>query len=167
MKTLKMKKKFLQMVMVIKQIWSSLKNFVSNLQFISKPDYWLMNYPFDKEWDDELNSLLTNYPFTDIGDYHAKLGSTNIWIRNHPYASFRKSASGSYRPSRLTILKAKKLLDRQIELMKGDVNFDRLISNVSHPFTDQVDITYRPFLYEPHKTTGSIRVEIKNTFKKK
>ena len=77
-----------------------------------------MNHPYDKDWDNEFNMLLVEHTFSDIDEHTAKLGDTKIWIANYPYACFRKRTAGTYtiyvrkRPSRLTILRAKKLLDR-------------------------------------------------------
>ena len=48
---------------------------------------------------------------SNIGDYTSKLGDTEIWITNYPFACFRKRYVNK-RPSRLTILRAKKQFDR-------------------------------------------------------
>tara|TARA_R110002020_G_scaffold113236_2_gene260262 strand:- start:7496 stop:7933 length:438 start_codon:yes stop_codon:yes gene_type:complete len=88
-----------------------MKDFFRNLQFIFKPNFWFMNDPYDKDWDDEFNVLLDEHTFSNIDEYTAKLGDTKIWISNYPFACFKKGFVNK-RPSRLTILRAKKLLDR-------------------------------------------------------
>ena len=70
-----------------------------------------MNDPYDKDWDNEFNVLLDEHTFSNIDEYTTKLGDTTIWIANYPFACFRKRYVNK-RPSRLTILRAKKLLDR-------------------------------------------------------
>lgn len=75
------------------------------------PDYWMMNYPYSEQWDKELNELMDKYPFRYISDFDAKLGAQEIWIENHPYASFRPD-SRPICPSRMTIVRAKRKLDR-------------------------------------------------------
>lgn len=95
-----------------------MKDFFRNLQFIFRPKFWLMNDPYDKDWDNEFNVLLDEHTFSNIDEHTAKLGDTRIWIANYPFACFKKYENSRYlynlgkRPSRLTILRAKKLLDR-------------------------------------------------------
>jgi hypothetical protein len=88
-----------------------MKDFFRNLQFIFRPKFWLMNDRYDKDWDNEFNMLLDEHTFSNIGDYTSKLGDTEIWITNYPFACFRKRYINK-RPSRLTILRAKKQFDR-------------------------------------------------------
>ena len=87
-----------------------MKDFFRNLQFIFRPNFWLMNDPYDKDWDNEFNMLLDEHTFSNIGEYTAKLGDTKIWISNYPFDCFRKRYVNK-RPSRLTILRAKKLIE--------------------------------------------------------
>jgi|GEM_PF-2800259 hypothetical protein len=89
-----------------------MKDFIKNLQFIFRPSFWLMLIPFNKQWDDKLNELLNNHKFTNIDHHNADLGNARIWIENYPYCCFwlRKGIQ-RYRPSRLTILRAKKILN--------------------------------------------------------
>ena len=93
-----------------------MKDFLRNLQFIFRPKFWTMHCQYDKDWDVEFNRLLDEHTFSGIGECTAKLGDTKIWITNHPYASFCPSSlppiDSSSRPSRLTILRAKKQFDR-------------------------------------------------------
>lgn len=86
-----------------------MKNWILSLQFIFKPNYWLMNYPYSKYHDEALNYLLDRYDFTEITHYKARLGEYEIWIENHPYASMliaNFSGFENTRPSRLTIQRA-------------------------------------------------------------
>jgi len=87
-----------------------MENFFRNLQFMFRPKFWPMNYPYDKDWDVEFNRLLDEHTFSNIDDYTSKLGDTEIWVTNYPYACFRNKLNK--RPSRLTILRAKKQFDR-------------------------------------------------------
>jgi hypothetical protein len=88
-----------------------------NLQFIFKPQYWLMNYPYNVEVDKIVNELLDNHELTDLSSSQctAKLGKATIWVENRPYASARLCGTQleDYRPSRLTV---KRLLKKFYEL---------------------------------------------------
>jgi hypothetical protein len=88
-----------------------------NLQFIFKPQYWSMNYPYNVEVDKIVNELLDNHELTDLSSQQctAKLGKATIWVANRPYASARLHGTklDNYRPSRLTI---KRLLKKFYEL---------------------------------------------------
>jgi hypothetical protein len=85
------------------------------------PIWWSMNYAYDPKWDKELNLLLDSGDFYAIGEYRACIKKEQLWISNYPYASFTKIDSNfnvdgtlrliSGRPSRRTILKAKRKLD--------------------------------------------------------
>lgn len=81
---------------------------LKNIQFIFKPSYWLMNYPYNKEVDKIINELLDKYEMTDYTGVSVKLGKATIWVENRPYASIRLFGTEleNYRPSRLTIQKA-------------------------------------------------------------
>jgi hypothetical protein len=78
-----------------------------NLQFIFKPQYWLMNHPYNQEVDKIVNELLDKYELTDLcsKECTAKLGKASIWVGNRPYASgnLYKTELENFRPSRLTI----------------------------------------------------------------
>lgn len=86
------------------------------LKILLNPSYWLMNNPYDREWDRTFNKLMEEYNFTDITNHTAKLGDTIVWVANHPYASFTKFLRQSGRPSRITIYKARKKLLSDINL---------------------------------------------------
>lgn len=78
-----------------------------NLQFLFKPNYWLMNYEYNKEVDKIINDLLDKYELTGPYDYGfiCILGNVKIWVGNIPYAFGRlhDTELDNYRPSRLTI----------------------------------------------------------------
>lgn len=154
-------KMVLQTVTVIKDI-------VLNLLFIFRPDYWLMNNRFNKEWDDELKSLLDNYSFRNTGGHYADLGDTKIWVSNHPYASFTKDGNDK-RPSRLTIWRAKKILNKQIAFNKFVGESDIINDYPNGP--NYIFPTYRRPLHNEDPTSsscaGSITIEFKNAFRKK
>lgn len=66
-----------------------------------------MNGQYSPSLDKELNELMRTNQFEYIDHYEAKIGNKRVWIANHPYASFTKT-SGDGRPSRLTIVKARR-----------------------------------------------------------
>lgn len=78
-----------------------------NLQFIFKPMYWSMNYPYNAEVDKIVGELLDKYELTDLDSQECtcKLGKATIWVENRPYASARLYGTKleNFRPSRLTI----------------------------------------------------------------
>lgn len=88
-----------------------MKDFIKNLQFIFRTAFWLMNEPFNKEWDKKLNELLDKHEFTEKSKYTAKLGNYTIWIKNYPYSCFmpysESEGTAPFRASRLTILRCK------------------------------------------------------------
>lgn len=90
--------------------------FLKELQFLFMPHYWVLNHPYNKQVDEFIKYLLDNYEFTNIGDHTATLGNVTIWISNHPYASMTlygyRYALEKYRPSRLTIKRAKQKLEK-------------------------------------------------------
>jgi hypothetical protein len=96
-----------------------MKDFFKSLQFIFRPKFWTMNYQYDKDWDVEFNRLLDEHTFSDISSHEctAKLGDTEIWVANYPFVCFKALPftgliGSNIRPSRLTILRAKKVFDR-------------------------------------------------------
>jgi hypothetical protein len=94
-----------------------------NLQFLFKPQYWLMNYEYNKEVDKIINDLLDKYELTGPykNGYICMLGNAEIWVSNIPYAFGRLYSTelGNYRPSRLTI---QRLLKRYKQLKKQSMN---------------------------------------------
>lgn len=82
-----------------------------NLQFLFKPSYWVMNYPYNKEVDLLINELLDKYEFSNLSKEGCtcQLGKATIWVSNIPYAAitlYMDTPLQYYRPSRLTINKA-------------------------------------------------------------
>ena len=98
-----------------------MKKLLLNLQFVFKPEYWLMNYPYNKVWDLKLNKLMDNHDFTEINNRTAKLGDTLIWTDNIPYATmllYTDHLDFDFRASRLTIKRAINKLNDQILIEK-------------------------------------------------
>jgi hypothetical protein len=87
---------------------SKFKDFLT----ICAPGYWLRNYPCSKEWDRLLNRLLDTEKFVYVDEFTAKLGGVEVWITNHPYASFRPYAPERLEalPARRTVLRARRKL---------------------------------------------------------
>lgn len=107
--------------------FSWFKDFKLKLKIFFNPKYSTMNYKYSKEWDLRLNQLMNEHSFTRISDHSAYLGDTELWISNHPYASFIEM-EGSFlirddnrvRASRLTIYKAHKKLEED-KLIPGNI----------------------------------------------
>jgi hypothetical protein len=100
-----------------------------NLQFLFKPQYWLMNYAYNKEVDKIINDLLDKHELTFKtipyapykSEYVCMLGDAKIWVGNIPYAfgTLHETELENYRPSRLTI---QRLLKRYKQLKKQNMN---------------------------------------------
>jgi hypothetical protein len=149
-------------------------------KILINPGYWLMNSPYSSKWDKVLNDLMGRYDFESDDDMGlvAKLGGVEIWIGNHPYASFR-TWCGYYddvRPSKLTIYKAKQKLKRDLNKPKPtEVNgfmgnpFSEIplghmmmsgssLTHISNNVDDYVEIT-SPMLLD-FRMMGNIKPEV-------
>lgn len=81
---------------------------IAYLGVICTPSCWIQNERFSREWDTELTWLLDHgFRFYDATTYYALIGPYNVWIGNHPYASF---TIDKWRPSRRTVLRAGRIL---------------------------------------------------------
>lgn len=82
--------------------------------------YWNMNYPYNKEYNDWCKEQLENNTNFDFcGSYRVRYGGKELWIENHPYASFTlygNSLFKEHRPSRYTIYRLHKEYQRQLGL---------------------------------------------------
>lgn len=126
----------------IKIDFTSIKTIINDILIqiwvIINPRYWIMNNSYSAEWNKELKFLMKNHVFV-INDYDtkctAKLGSREIWIANHPYASFTRYSRYSFfggesgRPSRLTIYKAKQKLERDVNILQPIEVSDQVMTN--------------------------------------
>lgn len=88
--------------------------------FLTHPSYWIMNYPYRKEYDRWFNELLDKHELEEVDDiisgYIIKIGGYKFWIENQPYACFtnryiKRKYQREVRPSRRTIHKTIKKLD--------------------------------------------------------
>lgn len=91
-----------------------MKKLLLTFHFILNPKWWSMNYSFNKGHDILLNKLLDKYEFKEISQYTAKLGNYTIWISNYPYAVGIDNLYRVGRPSRYTIYKMNKHLEKAI-----------------------------------------------------
>lgn len=91
------------------------------------PTCWLQNNDFCPEWDSVLNDAMARFKFKKISPYRATLGPYQVWISNHPYASFSPLTpcdpwirDWNARPRRITILRAHDKLraDTRNQLLK-------------------------------------------------
>jgi hypothetical protein len=87
---------------------------ILDVLILMSPRWWIMNYSYNKRWDEELNELMSKYKFEEDGEHHIKLGSARLWISNYPYAAFTYHPNRSGRPSRLTILRAKRKMKHDL-----------------------------------------------------
>lgn len=106
-----------------------------NLQFLFKPNYWAMNYKYNKDVDKIINDLLDKYELTgpyDENGFICMLGDAKIWVSNMPYAFGRlyNTELEYYRPSRLTIQRLvkkynilkEKNMNEKIKKIRSDFN---------------------------------------------
>ena len=84
------------------------------LRVLSTPSCWIQNETYSRQWDRKLNQLLALHRFESITTHTALIGGVEIWIENHPYASFTPQNGISCRPKRITILRAYDKLLEQI-----------------------------------------------------
>jgi hypothetical protein len=100
-------------------ISEKLTDILIQIWVLINPSFWLMNYQYSKDWDSTLNHLMDNHNFIIKDKYTAVLGGKNIWIANHPYASFTEYdyINDKVRPSRKTIFKAMMKLKREKHMM--------------------------------------------------
>ena len=89
---------------------SKLRDFLVSIT----PSYWLLNNPYNEEWDQILRQLLDEEEFVRLDSCTAKLGKIEVWVENHPYASFSPwfPSRLDIRPSRRTIARAYRLLPK-------------------------------------------------------
>jgi len=81
------------------------------------PRFWIMNNPYNKEYDKKLNEMLDKYELEDVGRYTGKLGNKTLWLSNYPYSYgtlYEESLYGGMRASRMTILR---LREKHLEVM--------------------------------------------------
>ena len=95
-------------------------DFFKNLQFIFRPDYWVMTESFNREWDEKLNLLMDKFPpvFGPINDLNGKIhtvsfGGVEVWVENYPYGYGTPHSLKGMRPSRVTILRLHKLINAE------------------------------------------------------
>ena len=102
-----------------------MKKFILGLQFIFKPNYWLIYGEYNNTWDKILNKLLDENDFVNIGEYTAELGGVTIWIANIPYACMMPYNKTFIRPSRLTIQRGVRKLkiaqEKQLEIQLNNL----------------------------------------------
>lgn len=103
-----------------------MKDLKYRLRILFDTSYWLMNNKYSEDWDNELTKALeSGCYFTEINSYTAKFAGMEVWIANHPYASFSLHRGYGYcglclesRPSRVTIMKLRERLEQSILLQK-------------------------------------------------
>lgn len=82
---------------------------------IFMPDFWLMNYKYNWKWDKILNDNISKGVVVRISACECQVGDVLVWVSNYPYGygtPFTLKLGELPRPSRRTILKLKKLIDK-------------------------------------------------------
>lgn len=87
--------------------------YIKSLIFILMPNYWIMNEKYSKVWDKKLNELMDKGVFAYKNRFEAKLCGHTIWVENYPYSCFVPPHDSKFRASRLTILRARRKLQRE------------------------------------------------------
>ena len=95
---------------------SFLRELWDRVIIVINPMFWTMSEKFSKKLDDQLNNLMKENKFVKntYSDCHAQLGNERFWIENYPYSCFESDTYENLRPSRLTILRAKRKLDKDL-----------------------------------------------------
>lgn len=88
------------------------------IKVLITPSCWIRNYRTSKIWDKQFLKLLEENNWERTSVYTAYIGSEEVWISNHPYASFfpYRPAGGGALPSRKTVLYA---MDRLVQDLLG------------------------------------------------
>ena len=86
---------------------------IGYLRVLFSPGCWMTVGRYSKIWDERLNDLMRLHSFEAVDRFTAKIGPETVWIRNHPYASFKTYRIGAAGPipKRITMLKAMDQLD--------------------------------------------------------
>lgn len=90
------------------ELESTMKNFLLFLRTLN-PSMWVMIHAYSAEYDAALLALMEKHRFRDLRSHTVMLGEHELWIANHPYASFKPYVGWNginVRPSRKTILLA-------------------------------------------------------------
>ncbi len=82
---------------------------------LTTPSCWIQNEPYSPAWDAECRRLLMEkVPLVRKDRYHGTWGPYDVWLENHPYASFTLYNCDAElkhgRPSRSVILRAYSLI---------------------------------------------------------
>jgi hypothetical protein len=174
---------------IIKIDFSWFNDLIIQIWVAINPRYWIMNEWYSSKWDKELNDLMERYDFEAEPHSYThlivKLGNKQIWVGNHPYASFTDYSVRNIpgRPSKLTIYKAKQKLERDLkkpqpieennqvmtnpcgEISLGDYS-GSTITHISNNVDDYVEITLpKLMLVDSFKPTiGDLKNGIPNNW---
>lgn len=75
------------------------------MRVLFTPSCWITVKPYSSAWDLQLRALMEKHTFKRVDGYTAMLGHLEVWIENHPYASFNMYGVRAM-PSRATALYA-------------------------------------------------------------
>ncbi len=95
-----------------------MNRFLEYLRIITSPSLWISNHPVDMGWDAWLNDAMDWNEFEIISEHRAEIRGVEVWIGNHPYASFAPIAPDGgvlgILPRRLTRVRAMNQMMRSI-----------------------------------------------------
>lgn len=87
---------------------------LSDLKYVFKPRFWLMNNPYSHSWDKHLNEFMdSGQKISRRCNYLVSINNVHVWISNYPYAFARPFIPYKIdiRPSRRTIERFRNFID--------------------------------------------------------
>lgn len=84
------------------------------IKVLLMPRCWIRKQPTSKVWDKQFLKLLEENKWAMKYMYTAYIGKEEIWIKNHPYASFAPWRPVRMLPSRKTALYAMDRLEQDL-----------------------------------------------------
>lgn len=92
-----------------------------SLDVLSHPMSWVFGRAdVSDSWNSEFVGLIKEHQFSERTEYTAKLGDTEVWTGNHPYASFSKvvrdgkgTKFSKHVPKRINVWRAWKKLNKE------------------------------------------------------
>jgi hypothetical protein len=118
---------------LIKDKWNKFREeeelipFIKDVLLITvNPLFWGLHNPYSSLWNSEFNRVLKTEKFVRVNEWTAKIGPYFVGMVDYPYRIFYPvydemvigydETVPEVRPSRLTILRAKRKLDKELEV---------------------------------------------------
>ena len=91
-----------------------MKKLIKNVKYIFKPKFWVMLYPYSRQWDIKLNEMLDKENNVRvINEFWGDVGGIKVWISNYPYG-YGDPKTLNIRPSRATIERLHKAVEKSV-----------------------------------------------------